>query len=47
MNLKAVIPSPEALARETLIVLGGAVLAAFILHQFPALKDYIKDAWAK
>lgn len=40
------IPSFAELSRETLIVLGGAVLAALIIGQSPALRDWIKKQWA-
>ena len=42
--MKGIIPSPGALVRETLVVLGGAILAAFVMHQFPALRAYVRDA---
>lgn len=37
---------PAAIARETLIVLAGALLAAFIINQIPPAKAYIKQAWS-
>jgi len=40
-----VIPVPAELAREALIVLGGAVIAALIVGQIPPLKKWIKDQW--
>lgn len=43
--MKGLIPSPVEVGREALIVLGGAVLAALILSQVPALRDWIKDQW--
>lgn len=43
--MKAIIPSVPEVAREAVIVVGGAILAAFIVGQFPALKQWIKDQW--
>lgn len=45
MNLKAWIPTPAEFGREAIIVVGGALLAAFLLYQWPAGRDYIKRAW--
>lgn len=39
------LPTPSELTRETLIVLGGALLAAFIVGQSPALRNWIKKQW--
>lgn len=39
------LPTVPEVAREALIVIGGALLAALIIGQVPALKKYIKDAW--
>ena len=36
-----IMPKPEAFAREALILIGGALLAAFILSRFPKVKAYI------
>jgi hypothetical protein len=33
------------IAREAVIVLGGALLAALIVGQFPRLREWIKDQW--
>jgi hypothetical protein len=41
MNLKPVIPSVTQVAREGLIVLGGVLIAAFILSRFPQLRDWV------
>lgn len=40
------IPSFAELSRETLIVLGGAVLAALIVGQSPPLREWLKKQWA-
>ncbi len=45
MNLKAALPTPVELGREALIVLGGALIAAAIVGQLPALREWIKAQW--
>ena len=46
MKLPEFIPTPAAIGREALIVIGGALLAAFVMSQHPGVKAYIKKAWA-
>lgn len=46
MKLPVFVPTPAAIAREALIVLGGALVAAFVMSQLPAVKAYVKKAWA-
>jgi len=41
MELKKIIPAPEAVLREGLIVLGGLLIAAYILSKFPALQQFV------
>ncbi len=36
---------PEAIAREVVIVLGGALVAAAIIGQLPTLRDWLKKQW--
>lgn len=43
--MKKLFPSLPELGRETLIVLGGAIIAAFIVGQSPALKAWIREQW--
>lgn len=45
MKIPAFIPGPFEIGREALIVVGGALLAALIVGQFPSLKDWIKAQW--
>lgn len=40
------LPTVPELGREALIVIGGAILAALIMSQFPAVRAWIKDQWA-
>lgn len=43
MNLKQIIPTGPEVARETLIVLGGVLIAAFILSRFPSLQKFVSQ----
>lgn len=45
MKTPAFIPKPAEVAREALIVLAGAVVAAFVIGQIPAVRDWIKAQW--
>ena len=40
-----IIPTLPEVTREALIVIGGAILAAAIMSQVPALRDWIKRQW--
>lgn len=44
--IKGIIPSAPEVAREAIIVLGGAVLAAVVISMFPSLKAWMKAQWA-
>lgn len=39
------IPSAPEVARETIIVLAGALLAALIIGQLPEVRDWAKRQW--
>ena len=41
----SIIPTPAAIGKEALIVIGGAIVAALIVSQFPALQAWIKAQW--
>jgi hypothetical protein len=41
VNLNKILPTPEAVMREALIVLGGVLIAAFVLSRFPGLKAFV------
>lgn len=43
MKIKEIIPPPVAVMREGLIVLGGILIAAFIISRFPSLKTWVTD----
>jgi hypothetical protein len=39
--LKKIIPTGPEVAREAIIVLGGILIAAFILSRFPRLREWV------
>lgn len=39
--MSKIIPEPSAVIREGLIVLGGVLIAAFVLSRFPKLKAFV------
>jgi hypothetical protein len=41
LNLKEIIPPPTDVLREGVIVLGGLLIAAFILSRFPKLQAFV------
>lgn len=41
-----ILPSVPEVAKEALIVVGGALLAALIVGQFPAVKAWVKRQWS-
>ena len=43
-TIKSIIPTGPQVAREALIVLGGVLIAAFIISRFPALRKFVGDA---
>lgn len=43
MNMKNIIPTGPEFIRETIVVLGGVLLAAFILSRFPALQKFVSQ----
>lgn len=45
MKLPAIIPSPVAVGREALIVLGGALIAALIIGSMPGVRAWIQQQW--
>lgn len=44
--MKSIVPTVPEIGREALIVVGGAIIAALIVGQIPALRDWIKAQWA-
>lgn len=41
MNLSKVIPTGPEVAREAIIVLGGILIAAYVLSRFPKIRDWV------
>ena len=39
------LPGPQEIAREAVIVLGGALLAAAVIGAFPSVRAWIKRQW--
>jgi hypothetical protein len=42
--VKKLIPSPLEVGREAIIVLGGIVIAAWVISRYPALKKFVSDS---
>ena len=40
----SILPKPEHVVREAVILIAGALLATLILRQLPGLRAYIKDS---
>lgn len=40
--MKSVIPGGGEVVREAIVLIAGALLAAFVLQQLPQVRDYIK-----
>lgn len=43
--MKRILPTVPEVAREALIVVGGALVAAALVGLFPALRAWIKAQW--
>lgn len=41
IDLAKIIPPPTAVLREGLIVLGGLLLAAYVISKFPAVQKFV------
>lgn len=46
MTLKKFVPSVPEIGREAVIVVAGALLAAFIIGQLPGVRAWIRAQWA-
>ncbi len=46
MTVQKFIPGVPEIARETLVVLAGALVAAFIIGQLPGVRAWIRAQWA-
>lgn len=45
MKAARIVPRPAEIGREALLVIGGAILAAFIVGRMPGVRDWIKRQW--
>lgn len=43
--MKGIIPTAPEVLREAVIVIAGALLAAFVVSRVPALKAFIQENW--
>jgi hypothetical protein len=43
VKFKEIIPPPASVLREGLIVLGGVLIAAYVISRFPQLKKFVVD----
>lgn len=41
-----IVPTLPELSKEALVVIGGALLAALIIGQFPQVRAWIKNQWS-
>lgn len=41
MKIADIIPPPVSVLREGLIVLGGILIAAYVISRFPSLKTFV------
>lgn len=42
--IKSIIPAPTEVAREALIVLGGLLIAAWIISRFPKVQAFVQNS---
>lgn len=47
MTIGKLIPTPAEIGREAVILICGALLAALIMRQWPAGKQFIREAWGE
>ena len=43
VDIKKIIPTPTALAREVIIVLVGVLGAAYIISRFPSVQRFVQN----
>jgi|GEM_PF-6982594 hypothetical protein len=41
MNFSKIVPTAPEVAREAVIVLGGILIAAYVLSRFPKIRDWV------
>lgn len=47
MKLPAFVPSAPEIGREAIILICGALIAAFLMRQLPSVRTYIRDSWGE
>ena len=47
MKLPAFVPTLPEIGREAIILICGALIAAAIMKQWPAGRNYIRSAWGE
>ncbi len=45
--MPAFLPSPAEIGRETIILICGALLAAWIMSNWPQGRTFIRNAWGE
>jgi len=45
MKASSIIPAPASIAKEALLVIGGALLAALIMSQLPTVRAWVNEQW--
>ncbi len=45
MSAPKLLPKWQDIGKEALIVIGGAIVAAVVISQFPAVKEWINKQW--
>lgn len=45
IDVKKMVPSVNEIGRETIIVLGGALVAALIIGNLPTVRDWMRKQW--
>jgi hypothetical protein len=45
IDFKKMVPSVTEIGRETIIVLGGALVAALIIGNMPKVRDWMRKQW--
>lgn len=43
--MKGAIPSGPEIVREAIVVVGGALLAAWVIGQIPQLRNWMRAQW--
>lgn len=44
LNFREMLPTPERIVMEVIIVAGGVLGAAFLISRFPAIQKFVQDS---